>query len=59
MATRYAELRCKSCFSFLEGASQPEELVAAEVARGLDALLARDGFSNVAQAVGSGQGEWL
>ena len=29
MATpRYAELRCRSCFSFLEGASHPEELVA-------------------------------
>ncbi|GAB4263983.1 MAG: quinone-dependent dihydroorotate dehydrogenase [Pararhodobacter sp.] len=31
----------------------------AEVARGLDALLARDGFSSVAEAVGTGRGEWL
>ncbi|MCC5999756.1 MAG: quinone-dependent dihydroorotate dehydrogenase [Pararhodobacter sp.] len=30
-----------------------------EILRGLDAALARDGFDNVAQAVGSGRGEWL
>jgi error-prone DNA polymerase len=35
---RYAELRCKSCFSFLEGASQPEELVRRAAALGLSAL---------------------
>ena len=29
------------------------------VARGLDALLARDGFANVADAVGTGREEWL
>ncbi|SIS70549.1 quinone-dependent dihydroorotate dehydrogenase [Phaeovulum vinaykumarii] len=29
------------------------------IARGLDALLARDGFSNVAQAVGTGRADWL
>lgn len=33
--------------------------LAAEIARGLDALLARDGFSNVAQAVGTGRNDWL
>ncbi|MBW6507657.1 MAG: quinone-dependent dihydroorotate dehydrogenase [Rhodobacteraceae bacterium] len=30
----------------------------AEIARGLDALLARDGFANVADAVGSGITDW-
>lgn len=29
-----------------------------EIARGLDRLLARDGFANVADAVGSGRGDW-
>ncbi|PWG16245.1 quinone-dependent dihydroorotate dehydrogenase [Salibaculum griseiflavum] len=33
--------------------------LAGEIARGLDALLARDGFANVAEAVGTGKGEWL
>ncbi|MEX0350321.1 MAG: quinone-dependent dihydroorotate dehydrogenase [Paracoccaceae bacterium] len=30
-----------------------------DIAQGLDALLARDGFANVAEAVGTGRGEWL
>jgi dihydroorotate dehydrogenase len=30
-----------------------------EIARGLDALLARDGFANVAMAVGTGRSAWL
>ncbi|MBD3785936.1 MAG: quinone-dependent dihydroorotate dehydrogenase [Sphingomonadales bacterium] len=30
-----------------------------QIARGLDALLARDGFATVAEAVGTGRGEWL
>lgn len=33
--------------------------LAAEIAQGLDALLARDGFANVAEAVGSGRADWL
>lgn len=33
--------------------------LAGDIARGLDDLLARDGFDNVAQAVGSKQGDWL
>lgn len=33
--------------------------LAAEIARGLDRLLERDGFASVAQAIGSGRGEWL
>jgi error-prone DNA polymerase len=39
---RYAELRCKSCFSFLEGASQPEELVRRAAELGLAALALAD-----------------
>jgi dihydroorotate dehydrogenase len=31
----------------------------AEIARGLDRLLARDGHANVAAAVGSGRDDWL
>jgi len=30
-----------------------------EIARGLDALLARDGFASVAEAVGTGRDDWL
>lgn len=30
-----------------------------QIACGLDALLARDGFASVAEAVGTGRGEWL
>jgi dihydroorotate dehydrogenase len=30
-----------------------------QIARGLDALLARDGFASVADAVGTGRAEWL
>ncbi|WIY25320.1 quinone-dependent dihydroorotate dehydrogenase [Parasedimentitalea psychrophila] len=33
--------------------------LAGEIARGLDDLLARDGFDTVAQAVGSKRGDWL
>ena len=33
--------------------------LAATIARGLDALLARDGFANVADAVGTGTEDWL
>lgn len=33
--------------------------LAGEIARGLDALLERDGYANVADAVGSGRSDWL
>jgi error-prone DNA polymerase len=39
---RYAELRCRSCFSFLRGASHPEELVATAAELGLSALALTD-----------------
>ncbi len=29
------------------------------IAKGLDALLARDGFATVADAVGTGRNDWL
>ena len=32
--------------------------LADDIARGLDALLARDGFANVAEAVGTGRSDW-
>jgi dihydroorotate dehydrogenase len=33
--------------------------LAADIARGLDQLLARDGFDTVAQAVGTKREDWL
>lgn len=33
--------------------------LAAQIARGLDDLLARDGFSTIAEAVGTGRDDWL
>jgi error-prone DNA polymerase len=41
-APRYAELRCRSCYSFLEGASHPEELVGRAAELGLSALALTD-----------------
>ena len=38
----YVELRCRSAFSFLDGASLPEDLVAAAAAGGHDALALAD-----------------
>ena len=48
----YVPLFCKSSFSFLEGASQPEELVEAAAARGLAALALtdRDGVYGIVEA---------
>ena len=42
MLPAYAELHCRSSFSFLTGASRPEELVAAAQARGYAALAITD-----------------
>lgn len=33
--------------------------LAGDIARGLDALLEADGFANVAEAVGTGRGDWI
>jgi len=38
----YVELHCHSAYSFLDGASQPEEIVAAAVKRGYEALALTD-----------------
>jgi error-prone DNA polymerase len=48
-AVRYAELHCHSNFSFLDGASHPEELAEEAVRLGLDALALtdHDGFYGV------------
>jgi error-prone DNA polymerase len=56
----YAELHCHSGFSFLDGASEPEELVAEAVRCGLDALALTDHhglygvvrFANAARSAG-------
>src|SRR5262249_47484621 len=37
-AADYVELRCRSAFSFLDGASLPEDLIAAAAAHGMGAL---------------------
>ncbi|MHB8329416.1 MAG: PHP domain-containing protein, partial [Acidimicrobiales bacterium] len=58
--TPYAELHCHSNFSFLDGASHPEELVAEAARLGLDALALTDHdglygivrFAQAARAVG-------
>jgi error-prone DNA polymerase len=41
-AADYVELRCRSAFSFLDGAALPEELVAAAAARDYDAVALGD-----------------
>ena len=59
-ATPYAELHCHSSFSFLDGASQPEELAEEAARAGLEALALTDHdgfygvvrFSEAARAVG-------
>src|SRR5689334_8051834 len=40
--TDYVELRCRSAFSFLDGASLPEDLVARAAALGYDAVALAD-----------------
>ncbi len=42
MASDYIELRCRSAFSFLDGASSPEELIAAAAANGHGTLALGD-----------------
>jgi error-prone DNA polymerase len=49
---RYVSLWTKSCFSFLEGASHPEELIEAALQHGLEALALtdRDGVYGIVEA---------
>src|SRR4051812_34436108 len=42
MAPEYVELRCRSAFSFLDGASLPEDLVGAAAHAGYDAVALGD-----------------
>ena len=64
MTAPYAELHCHSNFSFLDGASHPEELVAEAARLGLDALALTDHdglygvvrFAETARALGAGVG---
>ncbi len=57
----YAELHCHSAFSFLDGASTPEALVAEALALGLDALALtdHDGFYGVVRFAEAAQGTGL
>ena len=57
MLPAYAELHCRSSFSFLKGASQPEELVAGAQARGYAALAITDecSMSGAVRALGEAQ----
>lgn len=56
----YAKIRAGACAVQLYTAMVYSGLsLAGEIARGLDDLLARDGFDNVSDAVGTGRGEWL
>ena len=50
-----APARCSST----PGSSTAGSLSSAEIAHGLDALLARDGFASVAEAVGTDRDRWL
>ena len=55
----YAKIRAGATAVQLYTAMVYEGLsLAARIARGLDALLARDGFANVADAVGTGNEDW-
>jgi error-prone DNA polymerase len=54
----YAELHCLSNFSFLRGASHPEELVERAVAQGYTALALTDecSLAGVVQGASGGEG---
>ncbi len=56
----YAKIRAGASAVQLYSAMVYQGLsLVSDIARGLDALLMRDGFSSVAQAVATGRGEWL
>ncbi|MCE8545473.1 quinone-dependent dihydroorotate dehydrogenase [Ruegeria pomeroyi] len=56
----YAKIRAgASAVQFYTAMVYGGVALAAEIARGLDALLARDGFASVAEAVGTGRKDWL
>src|SRR6202049_5339953 len=57
VSVRYAELHCKTNFSFLEGASHPDELVAraAELGYAALAITDRNSLAGVVRAHGAAQ----
>lgn len=56
----YAKIRAGASAVQLYTALAYEGLgLVARITRGLDALLARDGFARVSEAVGTGRGDWL
>jgi dihydroorotate dehydrogenase len=56
----YAKIRAGACAVQFYTAMVYQGLsLAARIARGLETLLARDGFANVADAVSTGRGDWL
>jgi len=56
----YAKIRAGACAVQLYTAMVYQGLsVAADIARGLDTLLARDGFATVAEAIGTNRDPWL
>ncbi len=56
----YAKIRAGACAVQIYTAMVYHGIsLAARIANGLDALLARDGHATVAAAVGTGRGEWL
>ncbi len=59
-AQAYAKIRAGACaVQLYTGLVYGGLSLAVEIARGLDGLLARDGFDTVAAAVGTGRQDWL
>ena len=52
-AARYAELHCRSNFTFLEGASHPEDIARRGIDLGLSAVALADPPAEVLDAVGT------
>lgn len=60
MDQAYAKIRAgASAVQLYSGLVYGGLSLAADIARGLDKLLERDGFASVADAVGTGRGDWL
>lgn len=56
----YAKIRAGACAVQIYTAMVYHGLsLAADIAHGLDALLARDGFTSITQAIGTGRADWL
>ncbi|MBZ4021406.1 dihydroorotate dehydrogenase (quinone) [Rhodobacter sp. TJ_12] len=59
-ADAYEKIRAGACAVQIYSAMVYQGLsLAAEIARGLDQLLAQDGFATLSEAVGTGRGRWL